>query len=115
MSKFFIYLKHEGLGATISKILTKFNRRPSITNFVRCNQSAINYANRSDISIKDFEASDFSEFDRIKFFDHIDGHDYLKDGNRKIILAYLNSKLVGYIAAEWGGGNGKAYSWFRIF
>ncbi len=96
MSKLFTYLKHEGIGATISKILTKFNHAPSITKFVRYNQTTINCSNRPDIIIKDFEASDISEFDKIKFFDHINGLDYL-NVNNKILLAYLNNQLVGYI------------------
>lgn len=100
MSKLSTYLKQEGFLATIKKIGSAFSKKSSTTTFLHC-KNLVPCSNRSAVITKVLDSSNIAQFNRIKFFSHIDGNCYIGSNNQLILLAYLNDVLAGYIAAEW--------------
>lgn len=87
MSKLLTALKYEGLMYSISKIWKHVigNRKRSLTIFVRC-QNFKKTINKNCFSVKLLEEADIELFGNIKFFEHIDGNDYVCSENQMILL-----------------------------
>lgn len=105
MNKLFLYLKNEGIHQTLEKILTKFLTKTGIkkstTLFFICNNKNIKpVPKRQDFDIKILTETDVAEFEKIKFFSHIYGKDYINNHNQKIILVLQNNIIVAYAAAQ---------------
>lgn len=100
MNKLLIYLKQEGLSATIAKVISFLFKGSSTTDFYCC-VNPVSCANRNSVVLKYLTYTELNKFDQIKFFSHINGADYIESTNQFILTAYYEDEMVGYVAAEY--------------
>lgn len=103
MSKLFTYLKYEGIWATIEKVILLLKRKESATMFLRC-ETPNDSISIPQIQIMPLTVDRLTDFERIKFFDHIDGREYIDSTNSMILLAMRDGQVIGYVGAEYGKG-----------
>ena len=100
MSKLITCLRQEGLVYTIRKFFCRLRKKESVTEFLRC--QSLNQPNKQcSFAVKSLKETDIKDFNRIKFFEHVDGRSYINAENKMILVAYDANHLLGYIAAEW--------------
>lgn len=90
MSKLLTYLKYEGVRATIEKVFLSLKSRESTTIFLRC-ETPNELPNIPQIQIAPLTQERLADFEKIKFFDHIDGKAYI-NCNRSIISRLPESR-----------------------
>lgn len=99
MNKFLTYLKYEGIMATVKKVFSYIRKKESITVFL-CYDAPIKSVKKQPILFDFLRQDNLDSFEKIKFFDHIHGRDYIDSSNSFILLAMMNGETVGYIAME---------------
>ena len=100
-----MYLKTEGLLPTLHKVfnafLIKTGIRKSSTLFFVCYSSKVKVeSKRDDLNVKILDKSDLHDFEKIKFFNHIHGEDYVDNPDWKIILIRQQDHIIAYAAAQ---------------
>lgn len=100
MSKLLTYLKYEGVRATIEKVFLSLKSRESTTIFLRC-ETPNELPNIPQIQIAPLTQERLADFEKIKFFDHIDGKAYINSPNSLILAAMRDGEVIGYVGAEF--------------
>ena len=105
MKRVISYLKSEGLLTFLKKVVSiiylKIGISNSITLFFRCDKIC-SMEERMDLVIKKLSYENLKQFEKMKFFGHIQGVDYINNPNQLILLAFNGDNIVGYISAQYG-------------
>lgn len=107
MKKCIVYLRNEGFISFCKKIksniLYRFGRS-STTMFYQCNDLGLEKVlTREGIDVLKLAYSELSDFEYMKFFQHLDGNMYVNNLDKEIVIAKYGEKIVGYAAVDYGG------------
>mgnify|MGYP001028822975 CR=1 FL=1 len=99
------YLKHEGVAATVKKVLTKLQSKmggsASRTIFFVSDNPIIGDIGLADgYSIRQLSESDSREFSEINFFPHIDTDSYLSSSCDGAFGCFFQGAMCGYVCFE---------------
>lgn len=102
MKKLIKYLKTEGMKATLKKIRMKVkNRGNSTTVFLVYDIPSTQRNNQQEYIILELDRNNVLEFEKIKFWDHINAADYIDNEKRKILLVQnKKDEYIAYAAME---------------